>query len=273
MTNITDYPKFTLKDFISNEEKSFFQENGFIHYTNFITAETADNVARAIDSKQAELIQKGVQKLNGIPIKFGIDEKGVKTIQRFPYTSQSVPEVAELYNDARLKQLELFLPDTAYPKRIGLNEKDGVVANHYFNSSASGYKQLGWHTDVAREFVLGGKMYTMLNIGIYLTKSGLENGGLRALPGTHKDSPLYVLFRKTQILDVKEDPKEVLIAADPGDLCIHDGRVWHRVAPSPLEGEKSHRRVLYVAYLCGPADVRTTKSKTPFYHRFLGLAR
>ncbi len=273
MTKTLNYPKFTLKEKASQEEIDFFNQYGFIHYTRFITPEHAAKVAAAIDVKSDEIVAKQLDKINGIPIKFGIDEHGKKVVQRFPYTSWHVNEVAALYDDPRLKSLEVFLPNTKYPKRIGLKEKDGVVANHYFNAQESGYKQLGWHTDVAREFALGGKMYTMLNVGIYLTNSGPVNGGLRAIPGTHKDGSFKVLFRKTQVLDTSEDPNEVMIEAEAGDLCVHDGRVWHRVAMSPHQGALSHRRVMYVAYLCGPADERHENSKTPFYHRFLGLAK
>jgi len=267
------YPKFELKDTLSKEEKDFFNANGFIHYKNFITRERAQTVSAAIDEKQKVLISKGVSKINGIPIKFGEDENKQPIIQRFLYTSHNVPEVAALYDDSRLQNLKELLPDAGYPRRIGLNEKDGVVANHYVNTETSNYKQLGWHTDVARDFLLGKGLYPMLNIGIYLTDSGPENGGLRTLPGTHKQNAFQTMFKKLQVLNTKEDPDEVSMEAESGDLCIHDGRLWHRVAMSPHIGEKSHRRVMYVSMLSGPADERNSKSKTPFYLRFLKLAK
>lgn len=268
-----NYTKFTLGDTITQEEKDFFRENGFVHYKGFISRERASEVASGIDRVQQEIIDQEVSKINGIPVKFGVDENGKKIIQRFPYTSWKVREVAALYQDPRLQNLGVFLPDSPYPKRLGLKEKDGVVANHYVNAPDSNYKQLGWHTDVAREFALGFKMYPMLNIGIYLTDSNNDNGGLRTLPGTHRDKPWQTLFRKTQVLNTKDDPNEIEMEAEAGDLCLHDGRLWHRVAQSPFFGEKSHRRVMYVAFLSGPKDERTEESKTPLYLRFLNLAK
>lgn len=267
------YRKFVLGDKVSQEEERFFNQYGFIHYKGFITRERAERVARAIDAESARMVAAGVKKVNGIPIKFGHDERGNDIIQRFPYTSQRVAEVASLYDDPRLRNLGAFLPDSPYPKRIGLNEKDGVVANYYVNTEHSNYKQLGWHTDVAREFALGFKMYPMLNIGIYLTDSNNENGGLRTLPGTHTDPPFKVLLRKVQVLNTKADPDEVEMEAEAGDLCVHDGRLWHRVARSPHLGARSHRRVMYVAMLSGPRDVRDERSRTPLYLRLLSLAR
>jgi len=267
------YPKFQLGETVTKAEIDFFDKYGFIHYTNFITRERAEKVSSAIDEKQKEIIAKGIKKINGIPIKFGEDENSEPIIQRFPYTSQMVPEVAKLYDDARLQNLKELIPDAGYPRRIGLNEKDGVVANHYVNTGNSNYKQLGWHTDVARDFLLGKGMYPMLNVGIYLTDSNPENGGLRTLPGTHKQNGFQTMFKKLQVLNTKEDPNEVSMEAEAGDLCVHDGRLWHRVAMSPHVGKKSHRRVMYVSMLSGPADERNEKSKTPFYLRFLRLAK
>ncbi len=273
MSKTLSYQKFELKDSISNVEIDFFNKYGFIHYKNFISRERAQKVSDAIDDKQKELIANGIKKINGIPIKFGEDENKLPIIQRFPYTSHKVSEVASLYDDKRLQNLKVFLPDAGYPRRIGLNEKDGVVANHYVNTETSNYKQLGWHTDVARDFLLGKGLYPMLNIGIYLTDSGPENGGLRTLPGTHKQNGFQTMFKKLQVLNTQEDPNEVSMEAEAGDLCIHDGRLWHRVAMSPHIGKKSHRRVMYVSMLSGPSDERNSKSKTPFYLRFLKLAR
>ncbi len=267
------YKKFVLGNTITQEELDFFNQYGFIHYKGFISRTQANVASAAIDRVQQEIIAKGITKINGIPIKFGTDEHGEKIIQRFPYTNCKVKEVAEFYTDPRLQNLGAFLPDSPYPKRIGLNEKDGVVANHYVNTPNSKYKQLGWHTDVAREFALGIKMYPMLNVGIYLMDSNNENGGLRTLPGTHTDKSFKVLFRKMQVLNTKDDPNEIEMEAEAGDLCLHDGRLWHRVAKSPHMGEKSHRRVMYVAFLSGPKDERNENSKTPFYHKFLGLAK
>jgi hypothetical protein len=61
------------------------------------------------------------------------------------------------------------------------------------------------------------------------------NGGLRVLPGTHKQGNISVHYsEKAYFLNNQNDKNEVLVRAKKGDLVIHDGRMWHRVAPSPL---------------------------------------
>ena len=53
-------------------------------------------------------------------------------------------------------------------------------------------------------------------------------------------------YYKTYYKDVFDDPDEVAIETEAGDLTVHDGRMWHRVAQSLLTGEASRRRVMYV---------------------------
>jgi len=54
----------------------------------------------------------------------------------------------------------------------------------------------------------------------------------------------------------------------PGDLTVHDGRLWHRVARSQYEGAPSLRRSMYLPYLTGPYEPKSDDSPTPLYHRF-----
>ena len=56
-----------------------------------------------------------------------------------------------------------------------------------------------------------------------------------------------------------------------GDLTVHDGRLWHRVAVSTRTGQASLRRSMYVPSLSDPYEPKSEKSKTPLYH-YLGAA-
>ncbi|WP_375417185.1 hypothetical protein [uncultured Hymenobacter sp.] len=82
-----------------------------------------------------------------------------------------------------------------------------------------------------------------------------------------------MLFRKHYYKDVFDDPDEVAIETEPGDLTVHDGRMWHRVAQSPLVGPASRRRVMYVPIIAGRYEPKTAASSTPFYLRFLHLVK
>ena len=38
---------------------------------------------------------------------------------------------------------------------MGLEEKDGLVINHYVNVDGSKFTRMGWHTDSVRDLFLG----------------------------------------------------------------------------------------------------------------------
>jgi len=82
-----------------------------------------------------------------------------------------------------------------------------------------------------------------------------------------------MLFKKTYYLSHKPDPNEIGLLTKAGDLTVHDGRLWHRVALSTARGEVSRRKVMYVPVICGEYDVRNEKSPTVLYHRFQWIVK
>lgn len=78
-----------------------------------------------------------------------------------------------------------------------------------------------------------------------------EKGGLRVLPGTHKQGLYSMLFRKKYFLDNNPDRNEVAVIPEAGDLTVHGGRLWHRVAQSSVRDEESRRRVIYIPIIAG----------------------
>ena len=82
-----------------------------------------------------------------------------------------------------------------------------------------------------------------------------------------------MLFRKRYFLDNKADREEIAIVPDAGDLTIHDGRLWHRVAQSAVTGEESRRRVIYLPIIAGRFEPKNEKSPTAFYQRFAGFVK
>jgi ectoine hydroxylase-related dioxygenase (phytanoyl-CoA dioxygenase family) len=259
------HKKFTFGTEITEEQIDFYYKYGFIHFKNFIGQDQVNAILKSLDEAEQYIIENNITQINGIPLKIGIDHQKKKIVNRMPFSSVYAAEVKKLYEDPRFEMIKKFIPNHA--SRLGLYEKDGVVSNHFLNTENSAYKQLGWHTDVLRDFVMGQKMLPMINIGVYLTHSGPENGGLRILPGTHTQSAWSMMSSKIQVVDRKEDPNEILVEAEPGDLCLHEGRMWHRVGISPHFGEKSRRRVMYVPMICGKVDIRTEHTKMPFYHK------
>jgi phytanoyl-CoA hydroxylase len=268
-TKKNNYPEFTLGDQLTTEQKNFFEKNGFIHFKNFIPKQLVAELLRETERIQDEWVSQDYKMINGVPIKYGTDINGKRIVQRFAFVNQHSPLFADLLKDNRLKALFDFIG--ADDCRIGETEKDGLVFNHYINTEESNYTQLGWHTDALRDVFYGQKILPMLNVGIHMDTSTTDNGGLRLIPGTHNQSLGALLFKKFYFLSHKPDKNEVGLNVEPGDLTVHDGRLWHRVARSPFVGEQSRRRVMYVPIITGKFQPRTEHSKPLFYQRLFAL--
>ncbi len=264
------YPKFTLGDKLTDEQKKFFDKNGFIHFRSVISQEMVKEIISSTEELQKNWITKGVKKINGVPIKFGHDENGKEIVHRFPFTSQYSEVVHQFVNSQSVQSLKILLPEGA---RIAENEKDGVIVNHYVNTSNSNFRQMGWHTDSMRDIFYGKKVMPMLNVGLYLDDSSGDKGGLRIIPGTHKQNIFSMLFKKAYFMNNEEDKNEMLVDAKAGDMVVHDGRIWHRVAMSPHTGAKSRRRVMYIPVILGKYMPKSDESTTPLYHHFQKLVR
>lgn len=264
----SEYPLFHLADKLTKEQKDFFEAYGFIHFRPFIDLEMVNKILAESERVQNEWITKDVKMINGVPIKYGVDVDGKKIVQRFAFLNQHSTLIASFLMDKRFEALFDLIgaPDC----RVGINEKDGLVFNHYINTQGSNYSQLGWHTDSLRDVFYGQKIMPMLNVGVHLDRSTTDNGGLRLLPGTHNKGIKTILFHK-RYLDNKPDGNEIGLNVEPGDLTIHDGRLWHRVAQSPYVGEKSRRRVMYVPIVTGKVIDRTNETKPRLYQRFMAL--
>jgi hypothetical protein len=80
-------------------------------------------------------------------------------------------------------------------------------------------------------------------------------------------------LRKPYFVSHQPDAGEFAVVTQPGDLTVHDGRLWHRVARSQYSGAASLRRSMYVPYLTGPYEPKGERSKTPAYHHLGRLQR
>jgi ectoine hydroxylase-related dioxygenase (phytanoyl-CoA dioxygenase family) len=269
LTSKNPYREFTLGESLTKDQVEFFEKNGFIHFKNFISKEMVEVLLRDAEKIQDEWVSQGYKMINGVPIKYGTDITGKTIVQRFAFLNQHSTVFADLLKDTRLKAL--FSLIGTEDCRIGETEKDGLVFNHYINTEESNYSQLGWHTDALRDVFQGQKILPMLNVGIHMDTSTTDNGGLRLIPGTHNQGLRTLLFKKFYFISHKPDKSEIGLNVEPGDLTVHDGRLWHRVARSPFVGEKSRRRVMYIPIITGKFKPRTENSKPLFYQRFAGL--
>lgn len=262
-------PVFHFEGTITPFQLQYFRKNGIIQFRNFVDKATVARFIRETEQVQEQLLRYGIRKVNGIPLKFGLDDEGRPFIQRIAFASQYSSVLSNFLKDKRLDALKVLLQP--YNGRISENEKDGLVVNHYLNTENSQFKQLGWHTDSPRDLFLGSRIMPMLNVGLHLDDCPHAHGGLRVLPGTHRQGLFRLLFRKKYFIDHQPDKKEVGFDIEAGDLTIHDGRLWHRVQQSPFTGEKSRRRVMYIPVITGAYQPKHAGSPTPFYHRLAQL--
>lgn len=258
-------PGFQLTETLTPEQLQIFVKNGAIIFRNFLSKETVQHYLDEIKRIEKQWLEENRTKVNGIPLKFGTDESGNKMIQRMCFLNKFSDSFRDLLKDPRIQALVGFLAPCE--GRIAEDEKDGLILNSYVRMPDSAFTQMGWHTDSPRDLFLGQKIMPMLNIGIHLDDCPIENGGLRILPGTHKQGMIKLLFGKKYFIDNNPDRREVGFDVNAGDLTVHDGRLWHRAQASPFYGEQSRRRVMYVPIITGKYMPKNEKSKTPFYHR------
>ncbi|WP_080054094.1 phytanoyl-CoA dioxygenase family protein [Spirosoma aerolatum] len=251
-------------DGLTAEQVASFSKNGFLHIKNFVSRDTVRLFIQALQRIEANWIAEKVDKINGTPIKYGRDEHGQLIVQRFAFASLFSPVLSTFLQSPELQALTTLL--RPYEGRISEEEKDGLVVNHYVRTPESNFSRMGWHTDSPRDLFLGHRIRPMLNVGLHLDDCPQSNGGLRVLPGTHRQNTLMTLFRKRQFIDHRPDRREVGFDIEAGDLTIHNGSLWHRVEQSPKLGAESRRRVMYIPIITGDYQPKHAASKTPFYH-------
>jgi hypothetical protein len=264
-------PRFELEpDRITDEQSRFLDEHGFLIFSRVIPAERIQLVLAELDRIEARWLEERRRKVFGIPIYYGRDPGGRPYVQRFAFTSLFSEPISSLVNDPRFAAIRSLVGGDA---RIGEREKDGVVVNRYLNAPGSAYPRLGWHTDGLRDLFYFRMPKRMLNVGLHFDRCAAPQGGLRLIPGTHRQGFLSMLARKLYFISHRPDSEEIAIETEPGDLTVHDGRLWHRVARASQTGLASLRRTMYVPYLTDAYQPKDERSATPLYHRLGALVR
>jgi hypothetical protein len=256
--------KFTLGTEISNVQRAFMHLNGYLHFRGAATQGEVDTINGEISGIQERWLAENRTSVYGIPLFVGKDHRGLPFIQRLPFTSNFSPMIRAFVRDDRFKPVRGLIGEHT---RVGDEEKDGVVFNRNMNVPSSAYSRLGWHTDGLRALAYLRMPGPMLNVGFHLDRITKDDGGLRLIPGTHKQGLFKMCFHKAYFLSHRPDSKEIAIETEPGDLTVHDGRMWHRVQVSPHTGERSLRRSMYVPYLTDAYAPKSDASKMPIYHR------
>ncbi len=259
---------FTLEAELSEEQIRFLNTYGFLHFRGVLSPEEVKIVTDTQEELEQRWLNEGVSEIRGVPIFFGPGLGAKEVSYRLPFCSEFSPKLKALLDDPRFEPIKALVGDEV---RIGHNEQDGVVINRYVNAEGSVRPGLGWHTDGLRDIFYLRKPQQMLNFGLHLDRVSKEEGGLRLLPGTHLQGMLAMMFRKPYFISHKPHKAELAVETLPGDMTVHDGRLWHRVAQNKKVG--TQRRSLFVPYMTGEPIIREENSKPVFYHRLGRWAR
>lgn len=259
--------RFELGDRITVEQQRFLDEHGFLVFSKVAKPEEVEHLRSEIDALQQRWISEDRKVVYGIPL-FRGELDGEPFIQRFPFSSCFSDYIRKFVRDDRFDPVRSLIGENT---RVGDEEKDGVVINRNINAPGSAYPRLGWHTDGLRDLFYLRMPKQQLNVGLHLDRVKKEDGGLRLIPGSHTQGFWDMCFRKTYFVSHAPDPAEIAVETEPGDLTVHDGRLWHRVQVSPHTGPRSLRRSMYVPYLTDEYQPKSESSSTPLYH-YLGVA-
>jgi ectoine hydroxylase-related dioxygenase (phytanoyl-CoA dioxygenase family) len=260
--------RFHLGSTITAEQGAFLDLHGFLVFAEVARRSEVATILAELTRIEQQWIEERRESVFGIPLFKGRAHGGRPLIHRFPFTSCFSDEIKRFVRDDRFAPIRSLI---GAETRVGDREKDGVVINRYLNDKGSVYPRLGWHTDGLRDLFYLRMPKRMLNIGLHFERITKDDGGLRLIPGSHKQGFLSMAFRKLYFLSHAPDPEEIAVETEPGDLTVHDGRLWHRVQLSPHTGARSLRHSMYVPYLTDAYEPKSERSRTPLYHH-LGRA-
>lgn len=256
--------RFQLGPSITDEQREFLATYGFLHFPRVAAPAEVAMITSEMERIEQEWADAGRTRVYGIPLFWGKTPEGRPFLQRVAFASVFSEAIRRFVRDDRFRPILGLIGADA---RVGDEEKDGVVINRFINLPGSVYPKLGWHTDGLRDLFYGRMPQQMLNIGLHLDRCTRDNGGLRLIPGSHEQGFWSMCFRKVYFVSHAPDPEEICVETEPGDLTVHDGRLWHRVAQSSHVGAPSLRRSMYLPYLTGPYEPKSDASPTPAYHR------
>ncbi|MFT5680374.1 MAG: phytanoyl-CoA hydroxylase [Myxococcota bacterium] len=257
--------RFRLRAELTPIQLAFLDHHGFAVFDRVSSKAEVHTILAELEDIGDRLIADGIQKVRGVPVWHGIGPGGDPMLERMGFSSVHSPYLSAFVQDLRFDPVRRLIGEDA---RIGHEEKDGVVFNRYVSGIGSLRPTIGWHTDSLRDVFYNRRVPgPMLNVGLHLDRIRPGDGGLFLIPGTHTQSALSTLFRKIQFVSNQPDRNEIHVETWPGDLTVHDGRMWHRVQAPTKPGWDGMRRNIYVPYVCDDYQPKSEDSQTPLYQR------
>ncbi|MCB9778696.1 MAG: phytanoyl-CoA dioxygenase family protein [Alphaproteobacteria bacterium] len=257
--------RFRLRAELTPVQLAFLDRHGFAVFDRVASREEVETILAEVDLVEEHLVRTGKDSVFGVPVWTALGDDGRDFLVRMGFTHVLSPWLAAFVQDDRFDPVRRLIGDDA---RIGLHEKDGVVFNRYIQLPGTLRESLGWHTDALRDVFYNRKMPgPMLNVGLHFDRIRPQDGGLRVLPGTHTQSAFSTLFRKIHFVSMAADRDEIAVETWPGDLTVHDGRMWHRVEAPTAHGWQAQRRSMYVPYVRDSYQPKDEQSQPLLYQR------
>jgi ectoine hydroxylase-related dioxygenase (phytanoyl-CoA dioxygenase family) len=217
---------FTLAD-ADDDMRHFLAQTGYLLVKRVFTAAELAPILAAVARVQA-----GARPSDGRSW-WARRADATNVLCRLIYVGLTVPEIAALNDDPRLRRFAALARDGLRPTLDRCDGHSVVIKNA---GAVEGLSDLPWHRDCG----LGGHPVTCpaVNVGLQLDAATADSGRLEFVPGSWRGS----CHRR----DLAGAPL-VAVDTEPGDCTIHLGDVLH-AAPPPA-GTGAGRRALYVTFL------------------------
>lgn len=240
----TDTMSFTVPAFGPGDTDSavdFFERNGFCVLRGALRAAELDELLAKTDEMQ-DRFGRG-----DLPARFIPDEPMVMEVddRKVAHYLSRVTEYAPVIADA-LRAPSLVAAITGIlGERAWLGDYfgDGIIYQYSRPGRGSAYTRLGWHADLQAQ--PNSPMFPAVTVTVHLDGTSPANGFLRFLPGSH----LHGVEGMPR--GFEKVPGEIPYYAEPGDLLLHDYRVWHSAARGTDDGEAGTRRHVRGAWYAG----------------------
>ncbi len=258
--------RFCLGREITPIQNAFLTRNGFIVFAGAAAPQEVERVLAEMDAVERKLLDEGIERVCGVPVWFGTGPTGEPWLQRMGFSSYHSEWLEEFVTDDRFEPVRRLIGADA---RIGRHPREGRRGVQSVPQPArqSQIEPRLAHRRAARRVLQLAYARTDAQRRAALRPYPPQDGGLRLLPGTHTQSAWSTLFRKVHFVTDDDDPQELAVETWPGDLTVHDGRMWHRVKASPHTGRRSIRRSMYVPYVVDTYQPKDDSTPTNTYMR------
>jgi ectoine hydroxylase len=240
---------------LTADQRSFFEENGYLVVENALSPEEVCHYTALIDD-----MDRGYRKANGLPQGPFVEIRNAVAKEHALLNLIDHPACFPLV-------AELMGPS------LQLNTSHAMVRPPQPSGTVVSFKAIDWHRDGCAEVfqVHGTFPWIYTKIGYFLTDlTQPGRGNLRVVPGSHKRA------EKPNQPKGQIDPDGAIeVLTEPGDAVIFQQRTWHAVGPNL---SKITRKNIYFGYCyrwVKPLDYLTQPPEllakaTPIQRQLLG---